>query len=286
MSMAVGLKILNLGCGTRFYSAHTNLDFTSSHPTVRACDLAAGIPFADGQFDVVYHSHVLEHFSEPAGRLFLKECARVLKSAGIIRVVVPDLEGIARAYLATLRNEAVGSKVNAADHEWMLLELYDQAVRTKSGGGMREFLLSPQFANREFVRQRVGTEALKILDAAIVAPRSFPAKFASVCRWRNVGRLYQKLATKMAAGVAWLLLGNRGRRSFEHGWFRTGGEIHQAMYDFVALERALCRTGFERVVRRDHLTSYVPGWREFSLDHEADGLPYKPDSLYAEALKP
>ncbi len=54
-----------------------------------------GIPFPDRSFDVVYHSHVLEHLSKSEASKFLKECSRVLRPQGVLRVVVPDLEEIA-----------------------------------------------------------------------------------------------------------------------------------------------------------------------------------------------
>ena len=286
MFMAAGRRILNLGCGSRFNPGHTNMDFISTHPFVRAWDLTEGVPFDDATFDLVYHSHVLEHFSAEAGQCFLRECARVLKPTGIIRVAVPDLETIARTYLATLADRLNDSPSGVANHTWMLLELYDQTVRTQPGGAMKQFLFAPELPNRDFIQQRVGSDALKISAAAKLGPRSFFHKLEALRRSGGGKRLYQKLAAGVVGGVAGLLLGRRGRRSFEQGWFRTGGEIHQTMYDYLALERALRQGGFEGIVRRDHQTSYCAEWSGFFLDNEPNGSAYKPDSLYAEGLKP
>ena len=68
-------------------------------PDVVCWDLKRGIPFPDGTFDVVYHSHVLEHLGREDAPGFLRECRRVLRAGGSIRVVVPDLEQLARRYL-------------------------------------------------------------------------------------------------------------------------------------------------------------------------------------------
>jgi len=73
------LRMLNLGCGKRFHPDWVNVDFCASAPEVLACDLSQGLPFPDADFDVVYHSHVLEHFPRPHGLGFLCECRRVLK---------------------------------------------------------------------------------------------------------------------------------------------------------------------------------------------------------------
>lgn len=42
-------------------------------------------------FDVVYHSHSLAHLSKGDAIEFLKECKRVLKVGGVLRIVVPAL---------------------------------------------------------------------------------------------------------------------------------------------------------------------------------------------------
>ena len=41
-------------------------------------------------------------FSKRQGEFFVRECFRVLRPGGLLRLAVPDLEDIARAYLKTL----------------------------------------------------------------------------------------------------------------------------------------------------------------------------------------
>lgn len=48
---------------------------------------------------VVYSSHTLEHFTRKEGLNFLKECHRVLRKKGIIRIVVPDLQCVVDDYI-------------------------------------------------------------------------------------------------------------------------------------------------------------------------------------------
>ena len=69
-----------------------------------AHDLARGIPLPDGSLDVVYHSHMLEHIDRERVAGFQREvwASPTRKPGGVQRVVVPDLEILARRYLASL----------------------------------------------------------------------------------------------------------------------------------------------------------------------------------------
>ena len=136
------MDLLNLGCGGRFHPAWVNVDLNSSCPAVVAHDIRRPLPFAADSFDGVYHSHVLEHLTPADGQSLLAECHRVLRPGGTIRVVVPDLEAIAKNYLATLERAAKGDETATSDHDWMTIELLDQMVRGESGGQMSVALRS------------------------------------------------------------------------------------------------------------------------------------------------
>jgi len=62
-------------------------------------DLAYGIPFPDSSVDFLYSSHFLEHLEPTVARRVLKECHRVLRPGGVIRVCVPDLSAAVQFYL-------------------------------------------------------------------------------------------------------------------------------------------------------------------------------------------
>jgi predicted SAM-dependent methyltransferase len=59
---------------------------------VMRLDLRRSLPFASNQFDAIYSSHTFEHLYRDQAFALASECCRVLKSNGICRVVVPDLE--------------------------------------------------------------------------------------------------------------------------------------------------------------------------------------------------
>jgi SAM-dependent methyltransferase len=65
----------------------------------RTRDLNKGIPHPDESVDAIYSSHFLEHLWPEQAEFIVQECHRVLKPGGTLRLVVPDLELIARKYL-------------------------------------------------------------------------------------------------------------------------------------------------------------------------------------------
>ena len=110
------LSYLNLGCGATYHKDWTNIDFVSNSEYVIAHNLVSGIPQPDNSFEVVYHSHVLEHFSKTQAVDFIKECYRVLKLDGIIRIAIPDLEQIVLNYIKYLNESLQG--VPGADQKY------------------------------------------------------------------------------------------------------------------------------------------------------------------------
>jgi len=278
------LKYLNLGCGRRFHSAWTNLDFVSSFPSVRAHNLLEGVPYADESFDVVYHSHVLEHFAREAAPAFLKECRRVLRPGGILRIAVPDLENIVRNYLHALDSARLGKEGWDSNYDWMLLELYDQTVRERPGGGWSTYLSQEAIPNWEFIQKRVGAEARE-LRAALRSQLAESATSKPALRTK-VEFVFKNYRAIFRNKVAKALLPKAEYEAPQLGRFRRSGEIHQWMYDSYSLARLLRSVGFPEPRKVAATESEIPDWASYCLDNEPDGSTYKPDSLFMEARKP
>jgi predicted SAM-dependent methyltransferase len=99
LGIAPGAKNLKLHIGAGPYSLDSwiNIDI---HPAQLALDVRWGLPFADGASDYVFLSHTLEHFYYPDEALhLLRDIRRVLAPAGVLRVIVPDIEKSLRAYV-------------------------------------------------------------------------------------------------------------------------------------------------------------------------------------------
>jgi len=109
---------LNIGCGLSGIAGWCNID---NSPTVllsripmgrrlfgtpvwprdvRRINVLRGLPFADESVSYIYSSHLLQGLREKESRRLLQECFRVLQRAGVLRIVVPDLERVVKDYLA------------------------------------------------------------------------------------------------------------------------------------------------------------------------------------------
>jgi predicted SAM-dependent methyltransferase len=277
------MKYVNLGCGGRFHPEWTNFDIVSTGPGVIAHDLSKGIPLPNESCDVVYHAHVLEHLRQPDAERFMRECHRVLRPGGLLRVVVPDLERICRTYLSKMEKALSGDAAAANDYEWIMLELYDQTVREEGGGHMKEYLSRADLPNESFVYERIGEEGRALVK--MLRSAGADAEPTPTLRMR-FGRAWRSAAAAVRTKAVDLLSGNDAARARRIGAFRLAGEVHQWMYDRYSLGKLLERAGFENPVVQPASTSAIPDWERFQLDVSATGAVNKPDSLYMEARRP
>jgi predicted SAM-dependent methyltransferase len=269
---------VNLGCGDRYRPGWINIDIRPCGPGVIAHDLRKGIPLETGSCDLVYHSHLLEHLSYDAATVFMKECFRVLKPGGVIRVVVPDLEVICRLYLQKLDAVLAGDESLIADYEWMTLELLDQMARERGGGRIAEELRRTDLSNRDFVRSRIGNIVDVLEMPPPVAPDP-PGSLAFVGCLRMLKNRARNLLLRLA-------LDEDGRRALLVGCFHTSGELHHWMYDRLSLCKLLRSVGFESPLVQFATRSLVNDWPIFRLDTDENDKVIKPDSLFMEAIKP
>ncbi|WP_375560318.1 methyltransferase domain-containing protein [Bernardetia sp. OM2101] len=286
------LPYLNLGCGTRFHTQWTNLDFVKTGEGVIAHNLLNGIPFEDNTFEVVYHSHVLEHFSKEDAQTLLEECRRVLKSEGILRIAIPDLEQIARFYIKSLEEavEEPNDKIKQLNHQWMIIELIDQASRHQGGGQMAKHIFQPQLLNQDFVFQRIGKEGEHLRNWYLENTHLFENKNTSIStipstpnKTSMVRRI--KDAIKIILGRTIEQPEEVTKLNYQKvGQFRLSGEIHQWMYDRYSIKKLLQEVGFDTIEIKTGFESSIPNWNYFQLDVEGDKI-RKPDSLFIEAIK-
>jgi predicted SAM-dependent methyltransferase len=275
------MKLLNVGCGSTFHTDWINIDIYSTSPSVQTHDIRKNLPYPNLSFDACYSSHVLEHLTKDSAHQLLSECFRILKSNGVVRIVVPDLESIVRNYLHTLEQVESGVVEATPNYEWMMLELYDQVVRSMSGGEMSSFLKNPKLENKDFIRSRFASEAEMIWREETVEKKSILTKIKSQKGFWFIEKLRITLAKQLVS----LIAGRESRKAFEEGLFRNSGEIHRWMYDRFSLRQILEQSGFVEVKVCQADESRIPNFTQYGLDVVEDKI-RKPDSLFLEGIKP
>ena len=92
------IKYLHIGCGANILpKPFKNLDIRKKKG-VDFVGAAYPLKFKSNSFDLVYASHVLEHFKKKDTLKVLKDWVRVLKPGGTIRISVPCIDNLIKIY--------------------------------------------------------------------------------------------------------------------------------------------------------------------------------------------
>lgn len=92
------LRRLHLGCGTTHLENFCNIDVFPNHAVDIIDNIIKLKKIKNNSAELIYSSHVLEHFSTADVPLVLKRWFDVLKPGGQIRLSVPDLDRIIKIY--------------------------------------------------------------------------------------------------------------------------------------------------------------------------------------------
>jgi predicted SAM-dependent methyltransferase len=285
------LKALNLACGSVFIDNDewVNVDYTATGSHVIALDLLRGLPFPSSHFDLIYCSHFLEHLPRLDVNPFLRECRRVLKPGGTIRLVLPDCQEMFSSYL-DLRSRKMDLEA-----DFVLLEIIDQCVRRFAGGELGFFY--SQVKNMEPVSRSRWVDFIAHRTGETVVPTSQPSdnKYSRVIRSKQhhtitstcfglITRLCRRVRFKLHQLGLLLLLPAFRRQNVS---LTPIGEKHLWLWDYHQLKNALISAGFDSVLRQTHLTSRVDDFPFCPLDATSDNQPRMgAQSMYIEATNP
>lgn len=135
---------VHIACGDKYKTDWINTDINPNVKKDMFVDMTKALPFEDGSVDLIYSEHSIEHITAEEGRGFIRECWRVLKKGGVLRIATPDLQEIAQEYLsgnwieaAWLREVPQGGIIecgaeffNTAMRDWDHKFLYDSECLT------------------------------------------------------------------------------------------------------------------------------------------------------------
>ncbi len=280
--MATSEKKLHLGCGRRFHPAWDNIDFCPRVEGVILHDLREPLPYPKDSITYCHTAHVLGNFPTEQATALLQEQLRVLKSGGIARFVVPDLQQVIQEYRELIGPLCEGDLSRAADYEWNQIELYDQVARSSYGGKMAKFLTQEPLPNRDYILSRIGEEGAELMDnphdGTIVQTKISPS---------HLRFYFHKIQLKLIRGLVQFLGGKETAEAFREGCFRRfSGEIQWQVYDQYSLTQELKEVGFVDIKKCHHDESRIPSFKDFCFDTDEQGVERKPESLYLEASKP
>jgi predicted SAM-dependent methyltransferase len=116
-------------------------------PEVMRMDATRPFPFEDATFEYIFTEHMIEHVTFQQGAFMLRECHRVLRQGGVIRVVTPNLTTILGLYGTDLSSQQqeylawfcqtfvpepcprnAASTINAMFRMWGHQFIYDESV--------------------------------------------------------------------------------------------------------------------------------------------------------------
>ena len=93
---------LHIGCGTVYKQVWINIDNNSDNNISMLdfkWDLRKPLPFKDNSVDFIFNEHFFEHLTVKEGQKAIKDFYRILKSGGVMRIAMPDLDSIVKNYL-------------------------------------------------------------------------------------------------------------------------------------------------------------------------------------------
>lgn len=98
---------LNLGCGNKKIYGFTNIDGRAEVNPDIVCDVS-NISKKFKEVELIYASHVLEHFPFKANKFYTTTCYdlladwhKSLKKGGVLRLAIPDFEAVCKYYIYT-----------------------------------------------------------------------------------------------------------------------------------------------------------------------------------------
>ena len=89
---------LQLGCGMNVLPGWLNSDRVAKADGVIIVEANRRFPFGDSTFDYVFSEHMIEHLEYGDGLVALRECFRVLRPGGKVRIATPDIRFLFNLY--------------------------------------------------------------------------------------------------------------------------------------------------------------------------------------------
>jgi predicted SAM-dependent methyltransferase len=95
---------LHLGCGKNVLPGWANVDLDGPSPVIK-WDLTSPLPLPPDSVSLIFNEHFIEHITREHGRNLLRDCHRILKPGGVLRISTPSLKKLIDEYLSNRTSE-------------------------------------------------------------------------------------------------------------------------------------------------------------------------------------
>lgn len=124
-----GIK-LHVGCGPKYIPGFVHLDALEAPHVDYVGRVERLDMFENDSVELIYASHILEHFGRHQYEDVLAEWCRVLSPGGVLRLAVPDFEACAKLYvdgrledgIADITGLIVGGQKDEYDYHSMIFD--------------------------------------------------------------------------------------------------------------------------------------------------------------------
>jgi len=106
---------LHLGCGKNIKPDYTNIDAYVKDERIVNADIL-NLAYDDNSVDEILAEHMFEHIPFKDEERLFKECFRLLKKGGKLRIEVPDMEWLCKQFLEAEDDFKSFYQVGAVDH--------------------------------------------------------------------------------------------------------------------------------------------------------------------------
>src|SRR5437763_15800889 len=132
-SLRSGLGLfLHLGSGREHLDGWINIDNQPLDGVDRILDVTHGLPFDDVGF--IFAEHFIEHLAYDDAAALLRECRRVLREDGVLRLSTPNLEWVWASHYRLALDDADQVRgcfaINGAFRAWGHQFLYNERTLT------------------------------------------------------------------------------------------------------------------------------------------------------------
>lgn len=91
-------RALNIGSSSSVLAGWFNVDYFAAYENQFFMDAATRFPMPDNSLHYIRSEHMIEHVPYLSAMVMLRECLRVLRPGGIVRIATPDLRKLAGLY--------------------------------------------------------------------------------------------------------------------------------------------------------------------------------------------